>query len=391
MKRTCKIGIVLFFYSLSTILAFSQTFVFEKHIIDREIDGCAGIFSDDIDGDGNTDIVGTSINDGHVVFWRNAGGSPITWEKIFVDTSFTTGIYLHAGDVDGDGKKDIVAGSGEGTIAWWKNSANNLHHWTPHVVDSGFTGAHGIIACDLNNDSFTDILATSANLHAITWWENDGNFPISWTKHLITGDFRTTQSCFAMDIDRDGDRDVVGASSDDDEIAIWYNMDGSGTSWEKQTVTDSFDLAHWVFSCDLDGDGDPDILGAACIDGQIAWWENNGKKPPGWEKHTIGNDFACALTVFAEDFDNDGDRDVCATAWYGDEIATWENPGNPASNWTKHIVDNGFNGAWPIHVNDLDQDGDMDIVAGGDALQGGGDNPPVCWWENRLIVAKKIK
>ena len=367
---------------------FPQPFIFNKHIIDSSSRAYAGLYSGDIDRDGYPDIAGTSLNDNKVIIWMNNGKINISWKKIIIDSSFLAPLYISISDINKDRNPDLIAGSGVGEIAWWQNDNKNISKWTKHIIDTGFAGAHGILACDMNNDGHTDILASSSSLHSIAWWENQGNDPPSWSRHTVCINFHTSQSCYAIDIDNDGDIDVLGASSDDDEIAVWYNIDGIATEWKKQTITDSFDLAHWVYSCNLDNDGDNDIIGAACIDGEVTWWENNGQIPPSWTKHETGKDFACALTALAADFNNDSYPEIYASAWMDNEISIWQNPCNNNSGWIKHIVDSFVYGAWPIHANDFDNDGDIDLIAGGNLLNRQGNNPPLCWWENKLITVK---
>ena len=54
-------------------------------------------------------------------------------------------------------------------------------------------------------------------------------------------------------------------------------------------LTATFDGAHSVYATDMDGDGDMDVLGAACFADDITWWENDGSES--FTRHTIDGDF----------------------------------------------------------------------------------------------------
>ena len=82
------------------------------------------------------------------------------------------------------------------------------------------------------------------------------------------------QSVFAVDVDGDGDMDVLSASASDDTIA-WYENDGSG-GFTRQIISTAADSAKSVFAADVDGDGDMDVLSASSLDDKIAWYENLG-------------------------------------------------------------------------------------------------------------------
>ena len=77
---------------------------------------------------------------------------------------------------------------------------------------------------------------------------------------------------YAVDLDGDGDIDVLSASWNDDKIA-WYENDGS-QSFTARIITSSADGASSVYAVDLDGDGDMDVLSASFRDDKIAWYEN---------------------------------------------------------------------------------------------------------------------
>ena len=133
-------------------------------------------------------------------------------------------------------------------------------------------------------------------------------------------DFDGATSVYAVDIDGDLDADVVGSAWHDNEIALWRNEGGNPPIWMKYTIKSDFDFAHEVYCHDLDLDGDIDILGASSDDNQIAWWRNNGDQPIIWTEQIICDDFYGAKSVRVEDIDNDGLLDVIGAAIIDDKI-----------------------------------------------------------------------
>ena len=68
-----------------------------------------------------------------------------------------------------------------------------------------------------------------------------------------------------------------------------------------------------VYAVDVDGDGDTDILSASAFP-DIVWWENNGGED--FVGHTITNAADNATGVFAVDVDSDGDIDVLSSSFH---------------------------------------------------------------------------
>ncbi len=95
-----------------------------------------------------------------------------------------------------------------------------------------------------------------------------------FTERAISTTAAFATSVFATDVDGDGDTDVLSASQLDDKIA-WYENDGaSPPSFTERVISTVADLATCVFSTDLDGDGDIDVLSASAGDDKIAWYED---------------------------------------------------------------------------------------------------------------------
>ena len=80
----------------------------------------------------------------------------------------------------------------------------------------------------------------------------------------------------AVDVDGDGDADVLSASIEDDKIA-WYENDGS-QNFTERVISTTADGAEDVFAIDVDDDGDIDVLSASGLDDKIAWYENDGSE-----------------------------------------------------------------------------------------------------------------
>ncbi|MCH8035267.1 MAG: VCBS repeat-containing protein, partial [Bacteroidetes bacterium] len=126
---------------------------------------------------------------------------------------------------------------------------------------------------------------------------------VQFTSHTITTDAFGAVSVFAIDVDGDGDMDVLSASSRQFENKIdWYENDGN-ENFTSHTITTDVGNATSVYAADVDGDGDMDVLSASSNDHKIAWYENDGNE--NFTSHTITTDALLAHSVYAIDVDGD--------------------------------------------------------------------------------------
>jgi len=242
-------------------------------------------------------------------------------------------------------------------------------NFAEHLIDGNVPHATSSFGIDLDDDGDVDVLATAYHADEVAWWENDGSQ--NFTKHTIATNFDGAYVVYAIDLDRDADVDVLATAESADDVAWWEN-DGE-ENFTKHIIDDNFDRPFDVYAIDIDGDEDLDVLGAAYYANEIAWWENDGHQ--NFTKHIIDGDFNGSRSVFAVDLDNDHDIDVLGTAHNDSEVAWWENDG--AQNFTKHIIDDYFYRASDVVGVDLDEDGDVDVLAsGGDWSDG------LWWYEN---------
>ena len=78
----------------------------------------------------------------------------------------------------------------------------------------------------------------------------------------------------------------------------------------EHTIAAASDGAFSVATGDLDGDGDPDVLGAASIGDSLGWFENTAGDGSASTEHTVDAAFTSAESVTTADVDGDGDLDI---------------------------------------------------------------------------------
>ena len=345
-----------------------------EHTIDGSFNGASSVYSEDIDGDGDMDVLGAAHTADDITWWENIDGLGTSWTEHTVDGSFEGAKCVYSEDMDGDGDMDILgAAFNTDDITWWENEDGSGTSWTEHTVDGGFDGAFSVHSEDIDGDGDMDILGAAFYADDITWWENENGIGTEWTEHLIDGYYDAAFDVYSEDIDGDGDMDALGAARDADDITWWENVNGSGTSWIKHTVDGNFNGAMSVYSEDIDGDGDMDILGAAHGDDDITWWENEDGSGISWTEHTIDGDFNFARCVYSEDMDSDGDMDVLGVG--GDIFSWWENIDGSGTSWTEYYIEDNSEGASFIYSEDIDGDGDMDVLGTDVSLD------YIAWWD----------
>ena len=138
---------------------------------------------------------------------------------------------------------------------------------------------------------------------------------------------------------KDGNIKKIGVTiidSDDDEI---------GDELDNCPTTANTDQT------DLDEDGDIDIVGAATLDNDIAWFENNGSEF--FTEHTIDGDLNGAWDVHIIDMDGDGDLDIAAAGINAAGIVWYNN--NGSESFIKNTIQSSINGS-SVYPVDLDGD-----------------------------------
>ncbi len=332
----------------------------------------------DLDGDGDLDVLSASTNDDKVAWYENTNGLGAFGPQKLISTAGHFPMSVFAADLDGDGDVDVLSASmGDDEIAWYENT-NGLATFGPQkLISAAANGAWSVFAVDLDGDGDADVLSASAGDDKIAWYENTDGLGTFGPQRVISTAADWAWSVFAADLDGDGDLDALSSSQEDDKIA-WYGneLHPSGDFAAAQAITTLANAARHVCAADLDGDGDRDALSASGNDDTIAWYENtDGLGAFGSEK-VISSSADGACCVCAADLDGDGDEDALSASEYDDTIAWYENTNGAGAFGPERLISAAANGAWSVVAADLDGDGDADVLSASVV------DDKIAWYEN---------
>ncbi|MEW5767718.1 MAG: FG-GAP-like repeat-containing protein, partial [bacterium] len=245
----------------------------------------------DINGDGRLEIV-VGSNDNKVYAW-NDEGSLVTGFP--VGTGGAVGSSPALGDIDGDGRLEIVVGSNDNKVYAW-NDEGSLVPGFP--VDTGWIINSSPALGDIDGDGRLEIVVGSNN-NKVYAWNDDGSlvpgFPVD-TGWIINS------SPALGDIDGDGRLEIV-VGSDGDRVYAW-NDDGSLVPGfpvgAGGAVGSSLALG------DIDRDGRLEIV-VGSYDNKVYAWNDEGSLVPGFPVDTRG---AVNSSPALGDIDQDGRLEI---------------------------------------------------------------------------------
>lgn len=210
-----------------------------------------------------------------------ANPSVQTWTRRQIST-FAQGEELAAADLDEDGDIDLFLGTN-----WLRNEypSSNWTRITIHPGLNGQASRIRLVDLDLDGDLDAIVgYSHDPGEQKVVWFEQKQSPTAQWEDHLIT---RTTtnggyaESMDIADMDGDGDIDISlgeyrNNNNEQGPAKSWIveNVDGRGGNWRMHLVQNSDSNYQSNNPVDLDGDGDLDIIAKGWLHHRVHIYEN---------------------------------------------------------------------------------------------------------------------
>ncbi len=260
-------------------------------------------------------------------------------------------------DFDGDGLNDLAV-SNQGHPSALNDTVYVILNmgggaFAPPIALHTGQGPYALCAVDLDGDGDPDLVAANRSETTISVFMNDGHAGFTDAGPVTVGSLPTDVR--ASDFDRDGNPDLVVSNILTTNVSVLIN-NGDGSFLPKVDYPVS-DAGNTVCPADLDGDNYPDL--AVGTPFGVDLYINNGDGT----FHSAGQvgSGTSRNYINSADFDGDGDADLVTTDLFQSKISIFFNNGDGTfpdpigytiPDWGDQIV-----------PADLDDDGDIDLAA----------------------------
>ena len=331
-----------------------------------------------------TGLTGFSSSPFNVTFVNPRGtgiGADFYQAPIYVKTTSNNLSFVAVSDIDGDGKPDIVTHY-EGFVSVLRNINTTPGALTTSSFAAELSFATGsnvslFAVGDLDGDGKPDVVTRGVSNTVSVLRNTSGTGSISFAPYITFPTGTNPNSVAIGDLDGDGKPDLLVANTDANSFSVLRNTSVPGAiSFQPKVdfATGNYSQPRSVAISDIDGDGKPDLMVT------LPYFQNN-LPPPYVEVYRnvsvtgsiTASSFTYALgmqtglfpySVMTGDFNNDNKADMIINNFNSNNISVFPNASVPGGFSFNTRIDLSTSPTRPfcISIGDLDGDGKLDLL-----------------------------
>jgi hypothetical protein len=231
----------------------------------------------DFTGDGKSDLVAIKPTPSRFVVWTSNGSGFNTGSEWSFERLNYYGQGFLSGDVDGDGKADLVAVQGKPSrfVVWTSTGSgfNTGSEWNHEQLD--YSGQF-FLSADVNGDGKADLIAIQFNPSRIVVWTSNGSAFTRGREWSFERLNYTGQQFLSGDVNGDGKADLIAIQRNPSRFVVWTS-NGSAFTRGREWSFERLDyLGHQFLSADVNGDGEADVIAIQVNPSRFVVWTSTG-------------------------------------------------------------------------------------------------------------------